>query len=625
MIFKKSRNDYMKGILLIFVLLFASSYLAGAQKSNLQQDFNRVAKTVKPCVVGITAFNNSNVPIDRQNATPIPSQRKIGSGIIFDNRGYILTNYHVIDQAKDIHVMLGASNSIKTKIHEATIVNTDVAGDMAILKIIPDEPLSAAKLGNSDNIKTGDWVMAIGNTFGFEQTITAGIVGAKNRSLNINGKSYQGLIQTDASTNQGNSGGPLVNMDGEVIGINTAIYSPDGAFSGMGFAIPINHAVSFINEKPANVQSFNQVPPSKAATPVAFIGNIANKIFPATPSPVKTTPVITKTEYLLCPNCQIKINQSPGIPWTNAKCPGCGTVMAHVIKETDTNNQNQQTNDTVGNQAGSPVGFTMGTPHHFSLGAPQCPTQAVAWAPGDICPYCGAILNSFLKCPWGDCPWNSLKDPSLAPKAPAQQVAWSPGDICPYCGKIIDEFLKCPRSICPWNYTPHPPKRTSQAPAKQVAFSPGDICPYCGIPLDKDLLCPWKECPWNSLPPQNKTSQAPAQQVAGCRFAVAFSPNVQNGLPANNMILVAGNQPESPYLGISLSPTMDGLQVVEVLKDSPAEKYGITIGDIIISINERKIKDITDFDTAMSKVKTGKRVRFVIIREGKNKIINLVT
>lgn len=524
------------------MLFFTSSYLAGAQQSNLQQDFNRVAKTVKPCVVGITAFSNSNVPIDQQNATSLPSQRKIGSGIIFDNRGYILTNYHVIDQAKDIHVMLGGSNSVRTKFHEATVLNSDAAGDMAILKIIPDEPLSAAKLGNSDNIKTGDWVMAIGNTFGFEQTITAGIVGAKNRSLNINGNSYQGLIQTDAATNQGNSGGPLVNMDGEVIGINTAIYSPDGAFSGMGFAIPINHAISFLNKTPKNVQIFNQVPPSKTATPVAFIGNIARQIFPA--SPAKTTPVTTKSEYLICPNCQIKINQSPGIPWSNAKCPGCGTIMAHMIKETAiTNHQGQQPNNMVGNQ----VTF-------------QCPTASpVAFSAGQPCPYCAIPLDNNLKCPWDDCPWNSRKNFS-----------------------------------------------------KQVAFQhPGQPCPYCEIALDNNLNCPWVECPWNSL--NNPSRQA------------AFSPNVQNNISANNVILVAGNQQESPRLGIALSPTMDGLQVVEVLKNSPAEKCGIKIGDIIFRINDRKPENIIDFDTAMSKVKTGKRVRFVIIRERKNKTIYLKT
>ncbi|MCJ7646776.1 trypsin-like peptidase domain-containing protein, partial [bacterium] len=204
-------------------------------QSHLQYDFNRAAEKAKPCVVGITAFKNfhngtalpaipEGILFDDpfvQSIPSLPCQQKVGSGIIVDSQGYILTNLHVIRQAKDIHVTLTGLNPMKSKFHEAQVVRADINTDLALLKIIPDEPLPVVELGNSETIKLGDWVMAIGSTFGFEQTITAGIVSAKDRIVNIGGISYRGLIQTDASINQGNSGGPLVNMNGEVIGINT--------------------------------------------------------------------------------------------------------------------------------------------------------------------------------------------------------------------------------------------------------------------------------------------------------------------------------------------------------------------------------------------------------------------
>ena len=160
-------------------------------------------------------------------------QSSLGSGFIIDEKGSILTNNHVIEGMDEIKVKL-----MDGKEYDAKIIGRDPTTDIALIKIEPDEPLTYLPLGDSDGLEIGDWVVAIGNPFGLELTVTAGIVSAKYRRIGT-GK-YENFIQTDASINRGNSGGPLLNTRGDVIGINTAIVSPSGGSIGIGFAIPIN-------------------------------------------------------------------------------------------------------------------------------------------------------------------------------------------------------------------------------------------------------------------------------------------------------------------------------------------------------------------------------------------------
>ncbi|MCX7785213.1 MAG: DegQ family serine endoprotease [candidate division WOR-3 bacterium] len=166
----------------------------------------------------------------------------LGSGVIINSEGYILTNNHVVAGFDNIIVKLADKTEFKGK--KVKIIGRDPKTDIAVLKIEGNGKLPYAKLGNSDNIRVGDWAIAIGNPFGLDGTVTVGVISAKGRS-NIplpEGPTYQDFIQTDASINPGNSGGPLVNIKGEVIGINTAIRSPVGANVGIGFATPINLA-----------------------------------------------------------------------------------------------------------------------------------------------------------------------------------------------------------------------------------------------------------------------------------------------------------------------------------------------------------------------------------------------
>ncbi|HNS14612.1 MAG TPA: DegQ family serine endoprotease [Syntrophorhabdaceae bacterium] len=159
-------------------------------------------------------------------------QRSLGSGLIIDREGYILTNNHVIEKAQTIKVKLSDD-----KEYDAAVIGRDQKTDIALIKINAKQPLPAATFGDSDKLAVGDWVVAIGNPFGLEHTVTAGIVSAKGRVIGAG--PYDDFIQTDASINPGNSGGPLLNLKGEVVGLNTAIVSGG---QGIGFAIPINVA-----------------------------------------------------------------------------------------------------------------------------------------------------------------------------------------------------------------------------------------------------------------------------------------------------------------------------------------------------------------------------------------------
>lgn len=223
-----------------------------AEKVKVAQDlseaFEHVAEVITPSVVTIsteTKAKKAKVPkgmeqfkdffgddfFDRMMPGP---QRGLGTGVIVDDQGHILTNNHVVGDADEVSVRLSDERTVKAK-----VVGRDPKTDLAVIKIKLKENLPrAAVLGNSETLKIGEWVVAAGASFGLENTITAGIVSAKGRSLSA--AQYEDFIQTDAAINPGNSGGPLVNLRGEVIGINTAIVSKSGGYMGIGFAIPIN-------------------------------------------------------------------------------------------------------------------------------------------------------------------------------------------------------------------------------------------------------------------------------------------------------------------------------------------------------------------------------------------------
>jgi len=178
--------------------------------------------------------------------TPQGQQKSegVGSGVVVDKAGYILTNNHVVDKA----------DVIKVKFHDdpteydAKLVGVDPATDLAVIRVTGKSNLTVAKIGNSDGVQVGEWAIAIGSPFMFEETVTAGIISAKGRAMDDPTMQFQHFLQTDAAINPGNSGGPLLNIRGEVIGINTAIVTRSGGYQGIGFALPINTAANVYNE-----------------------------------------------------------------------------------------------------------------------------------------------------------------------------------------------------------------------------------------------------------------------------------------------------------------------------------------------------------------------------------------
>ncbi|MGB9146294.1 MAG: trypsin-like peptidase domain-containing protein [Acidobacteriaceae bacterium] len=175
-------------------------------------------------------------------------RESLGSGFIVDPRGYIITNDHVIDKADRIYVRL-AGDPEGSQGRPAQVVGIDKQTDLAVLKIHTDTPLPVEKMGNSDGTQVGDWVVAIGEPFQLEHTVTAGIISAKNRTVEQGpAGEFQHFLQTDAAINPGNSGGPLIDMAGEVIGVNTAIYTESAGNEGIGFALPSNTVVNVYNQ-----------------------------------------------------------------------------------------------------------------------------------------------------------------------------------------------------------------------------------------------------------------------------------------------------------------------------------------------------------------------------------------
>ena len=176
-------------------------------------------------------------------------QESLGSGFIVDSKGYIITNDHVIDKADKIYVKLSTDPDSQDLGRPARVIGFDKATDLAVIKIDTSTPLPTVKLGNSDTAQVGDWVEAIGSPFALAQTVTAGIISAKDRTIDQGAPGqFQHFIQTDAAINPGNSGGPLLNMNGEVIGVNTAIYTQSAGYQGIGFAMPSNTVVSVYND-----------------------------------------------------------------------------------------------------------------------------------------------------------------------------------------------------------------------------------------------------------------------------------------------------------------------------------------------------------------------------------------
>jgi len=248
----------LKIFFFVFLINISHNY---AFSADVSKGFSKLAEKSMPSVVNISATTvvetrSQPFPFQFPPGSPFeeffkdfdqnrgPQKRRstaLGSGFVIKDNGTVITNNHVIQNAEGIVVKFTDG-----KEYEAKLIGTDPVSDIAVLKIQSNKKFPAVKFADSDNAKVGDWVLAIGNPFGLGGTVTQGIISAINRDINMG--RYDNFIQTDASINQGNSGGPLFNMDGEVLGINTAIFSNSGGSVGIGFAIPANFAKNVIDQ-----------------------------------------------------------------------------------------------------------------------------------------------------------------------------------------------------------------------------------------------------------------------------------------------------------------------------------------------------------------------------------------
>lgn len=247
---------FYKSVYLSFTFIFA--LLVSTASVAALPEFTKLVKDTSPAVVNITAtrtvdrrqfeyYNDERVPeLFRrffEGQQPDTQRPSAGSGFIISADGYILTNNHVVENADEIIVALSDRRE-----REATLVGADKLSDLALLKIDAKD-LPTVRLGNSEKLEVGEWVVAIGSPFGFELSVTAGIVSAKGRSLPMQSDgNYVPFIQTDVAINPGNSGGPLFNLNGEVVGINSQIFTRSGGFMGLSFAIPINVAMEVVEQ-----------------------------------------------------------------------------------------------------------------------------------------------------------------------------------------------------------------------------------------------------------------------------------------------------------------------------------------------------------------------------------------
>ena len=327
----------------------ASSPIATAQGL---PDFISLAKKLGPSVVNVStsrirgAAEEAPSPFGGNDPgeefwqrffggrTPRGPQRQsgVGSGFIVDGNGTILTNYHVVDGAQKLSVTLSDGKN-----YDAKVIGKDQKSDIAVIKIEAGRDLPAAALGDSDRLEVGEWVMAIGNPFGLDHTVTSGIVSAKGR--NIGQGPYDNFIQTDASINPGNSGGPLLNLRGEVVGINTAIFSQSGGNIGIGFAIPSNSIKELLpqlRDKGKVVRGFIGVSVQKVTPEIAeslginpargaLVGDLV-KGGPAERAGVKTGDVIIEFD-------RRPIKDSADLPQQVARVAPGAAVQIKVIRD----------------------------------------------------------------------------------------------------------------------------------------------------------------------------------------------------------------------------------------------------------------------------------------------------
>lgn len=423
----------------------------------LQSSYHGIIERVRPAVISIDAGvqdpNNAN-PGD-----PTVNFSRIGSGFIIDPRGYALSSLHVVAGATVLKATVygqGGASEFPLK-----IVKADAVSDLVLLRIQGDGPFPHADLGDSNAVRTGDIVLSLGSPYGFEQSVTSGIISSRNRALNIGGKVYEGLIQTDSSINKGSSGGPLINNQGEVIGINTAIYSPSGTFSGVSFTVPINKSLDLVG----GVLDFKNQAPPVASGQLAAWGRSARQIgnaFRLQHGQVITPPHLYRG---ICVDCHPQLRQGvmPNMP--NNAAPGPG-----------------------GKQVWGPAGpcYPVVGPNNLSLGISVIDVDDVIANQNNMVHPGGVVVNS------------------LTPGMPAEAAGLQRGDVIIRVDgkKVIDanDFQQVLQAKNRTRITLQILRSGSRTTVK-VKMAPGTGQPVAGAPIKQPTTFAWLGADIKALPP----------------------------------------------------------------------------------------------------------------------------
>ncbi|MBF0273096.1 MAG: trypsin-like peptidase domain-containing protein [Magnetococcales bacterium] len=577
------------------------------------ESFPTVVRSILPSVVNVSTQNRSPAspvamtPATQQamgpqqpNALPQPNpaapdglkfaspfsgvaMESIGSGVIVSADGYIVSNFHVVENSQNVFVTVFGAQGMQR--YPADVVRLDPARDLVLLKINVPMPLQPAPLGNSDLIQVGDPVITVGCPFGLDQTVSKGIVSGSRKAVTIEGTIHKDLIQTDAAINQGNSGGPLVSRYGYVVGINTAIYSPTQAFSGVGFAVPVNSVREFISE----LITIPDVTPAMMQPGWIGQGRAVAATTRTGPPPIPANAVAPHGDRGQCENCHVILRSGQLVNQTIAN-PAATPGGANGIN--------------VALPAASAQTMAPATPQTMTPATPQAvatPTTTIPLISGaDFKPLDSVIVKRFQP------PYSAgVFIQSVQPGSMAETGGLLAGDII---FKVNGRWVRNPEEL--------------QQRLNSLAV--GDKARLSMVRKQKRM-----EVGITMTPPPVNTVVQPmvtAPNMATMTPAPGGKP-AKTTPPAPTEFEWFGMelQPIQPSM-ITKNPALKNKQGAMVQETDPglqADKAGIRANDIIVAINSLPVTSNAELDKAIKSAATAKTILLDVERDGKRMFVTL--
>lgn len=594
----------------------------------------------------------------------------VGSGIIVSSDGYVITNHHVVENANEVWVTTFEPNGASNRYH-ADIIRMDQQRELALLKIQPQRALQAAIFGSSEQIMVGDTVIAIGSPFGLSQSVSQGIISSKRNTVTIEGQVHKGLLQTDAAINQGNSGGPLVNRRGEVVGINTAIYTPTGAFAGIGFAVPSDRAVEFLEEtipsppKQAKLAGVNvaaqKLPPpimANATMPhedrgpceschqILAPGQTVAAIQPKTAPPIMANAVMPHENRGACESCHQIIPVDPAgqpVAMVTPNAATSNTVMDALANQNNDfamNNPIRSGNPNFSFAPGGAMGINTAQPQQ-GQGTDPMINGSARWLGLDLLPM-DAKLAEKLQSPYTQGALVQWVLPTSAAgkagflvgdvifKFNGRRVATPQGFLSALLTGDVDEarvsiVRQGKRQDLMLTVGGKPPSYVQQQ-ANATPQSPGVVGVAVAAPNPAPSALAFS--PGIAMP-----VAMPTQPTNGAMMV----PNPNQNAPATTPAARTPAMTEFEWMGLEMSPIDQaartktpalankfGALVAEVDPGTAAELAGMKAGDVIVSINNQPVMDAGALDQAIKDSNGGKTILLEVDRNNQRLFATLM-